>query len=402
MADQRASAEPYRTRFEAAVESVDGHGVTLSESYFYAESGGQPADRGTIDGVAVTDVRIEGGRTVHSLAERPDVSPDETVLCEVDGAFRTYCMRSHTASHVLYGAARGLLSDLGYGGFDIGERKVRIDFETSTEVDDDTLLELERRANLAVWEDRPVRWETVSVEEARAREEVAFNTKTEEGVFGEEEGVRIVTVGPSDEDGEPWDVAACGGTHVERTVEIGPIAVLGRENPGEGLTRVELAVGPMAIEHRDVVSEAALTSARELGVRVEDLPERVSDLVADVEGLEAETRTLSERLIDARLDARDPVEIDGERWLVAPVDADGDALAARARTMAGERAEAVVLVSGENPVNLTVATTGDVDAGDVVAGVTAEFGGGGGGGPEFAQGGGIAASPEEIEAFLRG
>ena len=400
MAEQRASAEPYRTRFEATVESVEGHDLTLSESYFYAEGGGQPADRGTVDGVAVSDVQIRDGTTVHTLAEEPDRSPGETVLCEIDETFRTYCMRSHTASHVLYGAARGLLSELGYGGFDIDERKVRIDFETTTGVDDATLLELERLANLAVWEDRPVRWETIPVAEARAREEVAFNTKTEEGVFGEDEGVRIVTVGPAADGDEPWDVAACGGTHVERTAEIGPIAVLGRENPGEGLTRVELAVGPTAIEHHAEVAGAAVSTAGELGIRVEDLPERVTELRAEIEELEAANRSLTERLIDARLDSIDPVEIDGDRWLVASVDGEGDALAGRARSMAGERADAVVLVSGENPANLTVATNGEVDAGDVVARVTGAFGGGGGGGPEFAQAGGIAASPEEIEAFL--
>ncbi|WP_331233463.1 alanyl-tRNA editing protein [Natronorarus salvus] len=401
MAEQRASAEPYRTRFEATVAAVDGEEVTLSETYFYAESGGQPADRGTIDCLAVSDVTLQDGRTVHRLAEEPDLSAGETVLCEIDEGFRTYCMRAHTASHVLYGAARDLLAELGYGGFDIGERKVRIDFETTTDVDDGTLLELERRANLAVWENRPVRWETVSVEEARAREEVAFNTKTEEGVFGEDDGVRIVTVGPAIDGEESWDVAACGGTHVERTVEIGPIAVLGRENPGEGLTRVELAVGPSAIEHRTGITDAALSTAEALGIRVEDLPTRVRGLAAEIDELEAENRSLTGRLIDARLESADPVEIDGDRWLVTSVEGEGDALADRARTMAGERAAAVVLVSGENPVNLTVATTGDVDAGDVIARVTGEFGGGGGGGPEFAQGGGIAASPEEIEGFLR-
>ncbi len=120
----------------------------------------QPADRRTLDGVAVVDVQHRNGDVVHELAEPPTFDPGETVEGQVDTAFRTYCMRAHTASHVLYGAGRRLLSDLGYGGFDISARvpdeaddddfgpaitgKVRVDFETTTEIGDETLTELER------------------------------------------------------------------------------------------------------------------------------------------------------------------------------------------------------------------------------------------------------------------
>jgi alanyl-tRNA synthetase len=410
MALTRAPAEPYVTEFEATVDRIDDRDLVLDRTYFYAESGGQPADRGSVGGVPVADVQHRGGEAVHVLTEEPGFEPGETVECAVDSAFRTYCMRAHTASHVLYGAGRRLLDDLGYGGFDIDEEKVRIDFETTTDIDDGTLVELERLANRAVWESRPVTWETVPETEARDREEVAFNARTEEGVFGEGEGVRIVTVGPSGvgrvANEEPWDVAACGGTHVGNTREIGPIAVLDRSNPGEGLTRVELAVGPTAIDRRAELHRVARDAAGRLGVAIDDLPEEVEREQKAVETLEAERADLEGRIADLQFDAlgADAIERDGERWLVGTIEGvDGDTLTERARNAAGEDADVVALVSDGNPVTVAVASVGDADtdANALVSALTDEFGGGGGGGPEFAQGGGIAEEPETVVAFLR-
>ncbi|WP_336344186.1 alanyl-tRNA editing protein [Halalkalicoccus ordinarius] len=406
----RAPAEPYVREFEATVERIDGRELVLDRSYFYPESGGQPADKGEISGIGISDVRAHDGETIHVLEEESDLEAGDRVDCAVDPAFRTYCMRAHTASHVLYGAGRRLLDDLGYGGFDIGEEKVRIDFETSTEIDDDVLVELERLTNRTVWESRAVSWETVPAEEATSREEVAFNTKTEEGVFGDGEGVRIVTVGEADA-GDPigpsegtWDVAACGGTHVSNTREIGPVSVLERSNPGEGLTRVELAVGPAAIEHRTATRTAALSAARELGIGVADLPAAVERRNDRIEELEDERDALLDRVVDARIEAlrEEVVERAGERWLVGSVpDADGDTLSDRARRLAGEEYEVVALVSDERPPTVAVASESGTDAGAIVDDLTDEFGGGGGGGHEFAQGGGIGEEPERIVEFLR-
>src|SRR6056297_2658850 len=170
----RAPAEPYERSFEATVDSVDGREVVLSETYFYAESGGQPADRGTVGGVQVADVQKRDGDVVHVLDADPSFSAGEAVSCEVDDEFRTYTMRAHTASHVLYGAGRRVLDDLGYGGFGITNEKVRVDFETTTDVTDEVLVELERLTNRAIWESRDVSWEEVSRAEALDRDDVAF------------------------------------------------------------------------------------------------------------------------------------------------------------------------------------------------------------------------------------
>ncbi len=402
MTGTKAPADPYTTEFETAVEQVDGREVVLEETYFYAESGGQPADRGTLAGYEVVDVQYSDTRVVHTLAEAPDVVAGDVVAGRIDESFRTYCMRAHTASHVVYGAGRQLLENLGYGGFDISPRKVRVDFTTSTEIDDSVLLELERLANQAVWESRPVSWETLPSDEALELEQIAFNTKTEEGIAGD--SVRVVTVGGTESNEMPWDVAACGGTHVENTREIGPITVVERSNPGEGLTRVEFAVGQPAIERRIAEKEAAYETAAVVGTNLDALPEFVRNLQSDVEELETERNELQEQIAEVRIEElRDDLfERDGGTWLVGAVERMGpNELGEKASEMAGTDADVVALTGRDGRTFLAVAAGDGFDAATIVDDVTDEFGGGGGGSPDAAQGGGIDASPDEVVAYLR-
>ncbi|WP_248904505.1 alanyl-tRNA editing protein [Halocatena marina] len=399
-----AATDPETTRFEATVEQTDA-GLVLDHSYFYPEGGGQPADRGTIAGVPVLDVQKRDGQIVHSIekAETASIEVGATVECAIDERFRAYCRRAHTASHVLYGAGRRLLSDLGYGGFGITDEKVRVDFSTTTTIDDDILCDIEQRVNEVVWESRPVQWEELPREEALAHETIAFNTKTEDGIAGTDR-IRVVTVDSAGhEQSEPWDVAACGGTHVQNTREIGPVTVLERSNPGEGLTRVEFAVGPAGIERRSTEKRVALDGARLLETNVSAVPDAIDRLQTERDDYSNELASLRERLVDARLDelSENTVERDGQTWLIGTVEGlDANGLAERAQTLAGETADVVALVNGSQ---LAVGTsdTDTADAGSIIESVTDEFGGGGGGSPIVAQGGGLGGNPEDIVAYLR-
>ncbi|WP_148414396.1 DHHA1 domain-containing protein [Haloferax sp. KTX1] len=397
MSDSLAADSPTVRAFDATVARVDGRSVTLDETYFYPEGGGQPADRGVLGGVDVEHVRTDAdGAVVHDLAADPGFGVGDEVTGVVDDDFRTYCMRAHTASHVLYGAGRRIFDDLGYGGFDISAEKVRVDFETSTEVDDDALVELERLVNRAVWDSREVSWEEIPVAEAREREEIAFNVKTEEGVFADADEVRVVSI-------DGWDWAACGGTHVSNTVEIGPVEVLGRSNPGEGLTRVEFAVGPSAIDRRAAVRTSAYEAARALGTNLDGLGESAAGTAAAREELESELADLKSEVLRSRLADFETVERDGLTWNVGAVSGFDANEVGEAAKEARDGADVDVLVAvGESDAPfVVVASAGDAAAGDVVAEVTDEFGGGGGGGPTFAQGGGLGAPADEVLAYLR-
>ncbi len=398
MTPSLAPNEPTTLSFEATVES-GGSAVVLSKTYFYPEGGGQPADRGTLGGHQVLDVQKRADEVVHVVDGELDTGA--AVEGAVDPAFRRYCRRAHTASHVLYGAGRRLFDDIGYGGFDISasgdERdneptgKVRVDFETPTHIDDETLVELERLVNRCVWDSRAVTWNEVPREDALARPDIAFNTKTEDGLT--DETVRVVEI-------DGWDTAACGGTHVGNTREIGPVTVLNRSNPGEGLTRVEFAVGSSGIEHGAAEKRAALRAASAVETNVDGLVDAVERLRADRNALQREAETLRERLLDVRLSEleADAFERDGRTWVAGVVDADGDALAERVRTVPSG-VDVLVLVTPDGRV--AVGTTGDVDAGEIADEITDEFGGGGGGSETTAQAGGLGADGETVVSYLR-
>lgn len=386
-----AADNPETLQFETTIEAFDAGGVVLADTYFYPGGGGQPPDRGTIAGATITDIAETDGRVVHHVDAVASLEEGDPVSCQVDPAFRRYCRRAHTASHLLYGAGRRILEDLGYGGFDIDSEKVRVDFQTSTPIDDDRLVELERLTNRGVWDARSVSWESVPQSAAASRDDVAFNTATEEGVMAEADAIRLVEI-------DEWDVAACGGTHVRNTIEVGPVTVLERSNPGEGLTRVEFTVGPAAIRRRADERRAGLAAATALGVPLTEVDSGVADLQHRYETVTEERDELRETRVATELRALDTVERDAVEWRIGAVSGfDANTVGEHIEDVTGD-VTAVAGVDGSTFV--VVASTVDVDAGAVVDSVTDAFGGGGGGGPGFAQGGGLDASPEEVVSFL--
>lgn len=388
-----AAAEPYVTAFDTTVRSVDGRDVTLAETHFYAEGGGQPADRGALGGHEVVDVQTRDGETVHTLAAEPAFEAGETVVGAVDDEFRTYCMRAHTASHIVYGAGRRLFGPDGYGGFDIGEEVVRLDFTTDVDADAVDPLEVQRLANEAVWHDRSVEWYEMDLEEARRDEDIVFNLRD---AADPTEAVRIVEI-------DGWDVSACGGTHVASTGEVGPVEVLSISNPGAGLVRVEYAVGPTAIQCQVEQRRAATEAAETLDTGIEGLPERAEALVSENEALRAELADLRESMLDSRIDsiAADALARDGSEWAVGTVEGIGPNTVADQLRDRNTDADVTALVGRDGPTFVVVRTDGETDATDVVGDVTDEFGGGGGGQPTLAQGGGVDADPETVVDYLR-
>jgi alanyl-tRNA synthetase len=389
MTQSNAPDDPETLAFEATVEA-GGSEIVLSETYFYPEGGGQPADRGTLDGRKVLDVGETDAGVVHVLYG--ELAAGRTVEGSIDPGFRRYCKRAHTASHALYGAGRRLFEELGYGGFGITPEKVRVDLATPTPIDDETLVELERLVNRCVWESRAVTWERLPSEEALGRDEVAFNAKTEEGIAGET--VRVVEI-------DGWDVAACGGTHVSNTREFGPVTLLDRSNPGEGLTRVEFAVGPEGIDRRATEKRAALAAAGSLETNVESLPGAVEGLRADRDALRKERDALEAEHLGSRVDefAADAFERNGSTWAAGVVAADVAALTDRVE----DRPDGVdVLVLATPDGQLAVGAADGVDAGSVVDDLTDEFGGGGGGSPTVAQAGGLGVDGGSVVDYLRG
>ena len=405
----RAPDDPTVREFTATVTGIDGQTVTLDHTYFYAESGGQPPDIGTLDDISVTDVQSTGDVVEHTLASTPTFEVGEDVTGVIDDEFRTYCMRAHTASHLIYGAGRRILTDLGYGGFGIDSEKIRVDFTTTTSINDETLIELERLTNRAIWESRNVTWETVPTTEATAREDVAFNTKTEEGVMSDADSIRIVEI-------DGWDVAACGGTHVANTNAVGPVTILDRSNPGEGMTRVEFAVGPTGIDRRATQHRALRETAIALETNITDLSDRAIALRNERDELESQVNDLEAKIIDSAIADFDSIQTDTAVWRVGSITeisvAANDAGEAAKRALESSpgiddnkppHGSVIAIVgTGERPFVVVAADdASDVNAGAVIDELTDRYGGGGGGGPSFAQGGGLDTSASTVRSTLR-
>ena len=277
MSWQLAAHEPYVTRFETEVTAVDGRRVWLETSYFFAESGGQPTDQGTIADVPVESVELEDGVPVHVLATEPTIRAGHRVMCRVDWDFRMYCMRAHTAGHVLVGAARRLCDRPLSGRVQIGSDRVAVDLSTRGEIGD-AVVQLDRLVNDVVWNSLPVNWTDLEAATARERPGIAFPDTTESTAV-EAGRVRVVSIGAADADpgtgaDDRWDVTACGGTHVRNTREIGPVTVLERSRPSRETIRIRFAVGPPAIERRAAEKRFVADAARERGVSVSDLLSR--------------------------------------------------------------------------------------------------------------------------------
>ncbi|WP_440008934.1 alanyl-tRNA editing protein [Halomicrococcus sp. SG-WS-1] len=389
-----SAVEPYVTEFEATVESIDGRAIALEQTYFYPEGGGQPADRGTLNGAEVTDVQKQEGETRHVLGTEPELGVGDTVTARIDDEFRTYCMRAHTASHLVYGAGRQLFDDHGYGGFDIGPEKTRLDFETDRDPNDVDPLTVERMVNEVVWDGRAVDWRDVDVDRARERDDVVFNLSDDTEWS---DTVRIVEI-------DDWDIAACGGTHVRNTSEIGPITVLDVSNPGADLLRIEYTVGPAAVQRQIDTRRNAERASDVLDTSVDDLPERATSLVQENSSLEEQVDRLHERLLEGRLESlvEDSVSKNGEDWVVGEVESVGpNDVADHVRRLAGDAGDVVALTGVDGSSFIVVGTTGSTDASDVVDDVTSKFGGGGGGGSTFAQGGGLDDTPQAVVEYLR-
>ena len=408
MSGQRAAAEPYATRFETQVTAVDGRRVWLESTHFFAESGGQPADCGTVGDVPVRHVEISDGDHVHVLAEEPSFREGNRVLCSIDWAFRMYCMRAHTASHVLYGAARRTFDDVAYAGLEIDEGAVRVDLETTDEVDDETLVTLDERVNRAVWESRPVSWESMPLADAREADEIVVSDRTEQSAYSKGR-VRVVTIGDVDEGGtnainvasEPWDVAACGGTHVRNTREIGPVTVLGRSTPEPGLVGVELAVGPRAIERRETEKRVTFAASRQLGVPLAEASGELSRLEAERAQLADSVNTLQRELVKTRLESADRFEREGRSWVATTAEVvDSNEAGEVAAELAGELADVIVIAGEEESPFAVVAAGDDADAEAILRGLTDQFGGGGAGSPKLAWGGDFDVDPDEVVSGL--
>ncbi|MCX6467298.1 MAG: alanine--tRNA ligase, partial [Pseudonocardiales bacterium] len=392
-----------------AAREGDAVEVVLDRTPFYAESGGQQADTGTLTGgsftVRVDDVQspVAGLRVHRGTVTAGEVALDSPVVAEVDRARRGSISRAHTATHLVHAGVRGALGpSAAQAGSLNAPGRMRFDFTSPTgAVAPAALAEIEDEVNTVLQENREVQAYETSMDEARRLGAMML--------FGEKYGDRVRVVDMGD-----YSRELCGGTHVGRTGEIGMIKVLSEASIGSGVRRVEALVGLDAFRYLSREHLLVSNLAEQLKTRPEDLPERIGGLM---ERLRTAERDLEKVRADAVLSsagalAEGAEDVEGTA-LVAVAAPDGvagndlRALAADVRTRLGSRPGVVALFSADGgKVAFVVATTAaardaGLAAGKLVPAFAAHVGGRGGGKPDLAQGGGTDPSgiPAAVQAL---
>ncbi len=394
--------------FTATVKAVEGNIVVLDETYFYPEGGGQEADRGTIEDIEVVDVQKSGTSVLHFVEGQPDLEVGQKVKCVIDGDRRMSTTKHHTATHLVLAAARKVLgSHVWQAGAHKSEKDGRLDITHYDNIRPEEKDEIEMRVNDAILADIPMKKGFISREEAERK----YGFRLYQGGAAPGAEVRVVQI-------PGLDVEACGGTHCDRTGEVGPFKILRTRRIQDGVVRLEYAAGRRAVEEIQKESRTLSGIAETMGTAPEKLPEAVSKLCNDLKDLRKEVDKLNkERLtLLAGRGATTPEagfeDIEGVRVYTRVVTGDARELVTLAKDLLrGGKAVAILGAEGTT-ASIAVGRSDDVDLDcrKIVAEGAIVIGGKGGGKPDFAQGGGpyvamlrkaVEKMREEVIARLR-
>lgn len=372
-------ADPFLKEFTATVLTCEpgktGYLVTLDRTAFYPEGGGQPADHGTLNGAAVTDVHETDGVIVHTVEKAVEIG--ENVTGVIDWARRFDHMQQHSGEHILSGI---LCHDYHCDnvGFHLGADTVTIDY--NTDISWEQALDAERKANEIIWADVPVEITYPSPAELEA-----LDYRSKKALTGQ---VRIVTFPQA-------DCCACCGTHVLRSGQVGLAKVLSCQKFREGV-RMEILSGARALAYLGHVYDQARSVGQQLSVKPGDILPAVVRLEEEQTALKGREAAMEDQLFQ-RIAAehagaenvvvfQPPLRPDGVRRLA-------DALAHQCTGLAA------VFAGEDGRFNYALLRADGADINPQVKAMNSALQGRGGGRNGFAQGS-VQASEAEIRDFF--
>lgn len=370
MTDRLYYTDSYLREFRARVtdRSEDGRRIYLDRTAFYPTSGGQPHDTGAIGGVALVEVEDEGERIAH-VVEAP-LSAGE-VDCHIDWDRRFDHMQQHSGQHLLSAVfvERFRISTV---SFHLGQEVSTIDLDTAT-LEPARVVEAERRANQAVFENRPL---GVSFEDAAETRDLRKPSERA-GML------RIVSI-------EGLDRSACGGTHVARTGEIGPI-LLRKLDRIRNTTRVEFLCGGRAIGRARADFDSLSRVAQMVSGSLDEAAGLVAAQFEAARNADKLRRKLEADL--AQYQGRElyavtaPEEGSVRRVLRRLPSGNLEELRALAQSFTAQPKAVFIAALDEPPaVLLAVSADSGIDAGKLLKAALTQAGGRGGGNPRMAQG----------------
>ncbi len=376
--------------------------IVLAETPFYAESGGQIADRGFLeaDGVRliVKDVqKAPNGQHLHLVTvEIGTLQKGATFQATVSSQRRNTIIKNHTATHLLHQALKDTLgTHVNQAGSLVTHDRLRFDFSHFGQVTEEELEKIEIIVNEHIWTSTHLKIETKPIAEAKAMGAMAL--------FGEKYGdvVRVVQIGD-------YSLELCGGCHVRNTASIGLFKIVSEGGIGAGTRRIEAVTGEDAYHFMNEQITWLKEAAEKLKTSPKEIVTRAETLTLEMRGLQKENESLAARLgnIEAANLASSVQEINGVKVVASKVQAtDINQLRTMLDELKQKLGSAVILlisVQGEK-VNLIAGVTEDLmkkyHAGKLIKEVATICGGGGGGRPDMAQAGG--KNPNKVDEALK-
>ena len=364
---------------------------TLDQTPFYGESGGQAGDRGELswsDGLLVVeDTQKQGDSFVHlGTVQKGELKPGQDVVVQVNKRKRQATALNHSATHLAHAALRQVLGEhVNQKGSLVNADRLRFDFTHFEAVTDEQLQQVESIVNDEIRDNSAIITELMSIDEAKESGAMAL--------FGEKYGdsVRVLTMGK-----EAFSVELCGGTHAQRTGDIGLFKIISESGTAAGVRRIEAITGTVAA---DWVTDASATLNQLSGMLKTNSEQLIAKLEQTLEknrGLEKELDRLKSKLaVSAGSDlSAQALEVAGIKVLAARLDnADPKSLRGMVDQLKNKLGSGVVLlaaVSADKAVliaGVTSELTEKYHAGQLLNHVASQMGGKGGGRADMAQGG---------------
>jgi alanyl-tRNA synthetase len=368
--------------------------VVLDTTPFYSESGGQVGDAGAIFSDAalfeVADTQKIKADVFghHGTLQRGMLKVGDAVTAHVDAVARAATQRNHSVTHLMHKALREVLGEhVQQKGSLVNAQRTRFDFAHNAPVTDEQLREIEVRVNAEILTNAATQARVMDIESAQKTGAMML--------FGEKygESVRVIDIGESRE--------LCGGTHVQRSGDIGLFKVVAESGVAAGVRRIEAVTGANALAYLQQLENTVDQAAQTLKAPTAELQTRIQQVLDHVKSLEKEVSALKGKLASSQGDEllAQAVDIKGVKLLVAMLEgADSKTLRETMDKLKDKLKTAVVVLAAVDgaKVQLAVGVTPDsvakVKAGELVNFVASQVGGKGGGKPDMAMAGGTDAS----------
>jgi alanyl-tRNA synthetase len=380
--------------------------ILLNQTPFYAESGGQVGDKGVLQGFNSAEVSwadvLDTQRVADALIghwcfmKRGHLTTGQKVEATVEESERRSIMRNHTATHLLHAALRLVLgSHVGQAGSYVGPDRLRFDFTHFEGLKPEQLGRIEMMVNQRILDNIELSKQEMSFDEAKKKGALAF--------FSEKYGERVRVV-----DVPGFSTELCGGTHVNRTGDIGLFKIESESSVASGVRRIEAVTGEGSLGKVREEEETLKEISQLLKSSNSELKTKVHNLLEEMKSQERELASLKSKLAGSLVEEvlGKKKDIKGVSLVVARTDElDADGMRQLIDALKSKMGSGVIVLGSGKPNQITFIAgvtkdlTGRLKAGDIVKEVAKITGGGGGGRPDLAQAGGKDAS--KVDEALR-